>query len=692
MNEAIDESTYASQRADDYNDEMELDPIPNTAKLPFEAQPRVHSSENNVAEQSVLEELLAIIAPSYSRHTGEDFVQDIYACEEIYNNITDPVQSMNIVNLQQSLRKCPGLLEALLAGLITPDSKSRSDPLPQPPGLCSQVSGRDDQTFSELSGASWGQKILQTVTQLRDDLREFESEVDTLLDSNSSIQSEKGRVPDEYYTENYTSIILFAPTGTGKTQRIHNLLSSQFGFYLHACGLPNTLDRPQVDDPKRLGGSQDTQTLMELIRRAERLPEPFRESRYSSPATLAVHWLGLLLTLRCSLLAMFIGVAARKNISIPGNLPQIWLHLQTKSGKDYFDKVFRHFLRLPQPFENVLLDEIYPKELDQVILKSGMANIQLYYCLDEAQADSMQFVHRHDGQELPLLQLWAQAFANSRRRVCRSAGNVGSRLGQPLPKPLIYAGTSLEIKRVVDAVLSFGRPRCNQAEKLALMHQDFEFELIKDQQDFMSMMARHRTSILLDENCSEMRDELQNHIISQAKPLFGRPGWSVLFLEEVNKVLRGGPRGDISGRIMEIKAYIEKSAKAVHSRIKSSLLARLRHLADTQKHDNLIRELLNNVIHSILEDRASASMSDDGHILITHGFAFMERDSNDRNRQVLKESLAIESANEFFFDERPEMVESKLKDILEAIQSHNGATGTYAESFLAYVSCHIPSF
>ena len=113
------------------------------------------------------------------------------------------------------------------------------------------------------------------------------------------------------------------------------------------------------------------------------------------------------------------------------SLRRLWFELQVSKKVDLFD----------EGFQLACLIEILLTVMNNTrkIIKKRLDQAQMYFCLDEAQADIDAQIRTVDGT-VPLFRLWARNL---------SAFNYST---LPLRSPLIYSGTSLSTKEAVEAV------------------------------------------------------------------------------------------------------------------------------------------------------------------------------------------------------------------------------------------------
>lgn len=176
-----------------------------------------------------------------------------------------------------------------------------------------------------------------------------------------------------------------------------------------------------------------------------------------------------------------------------------------------------------------------------------MGPAQMYFCLDEAQADIDAQIRTVDGT-VSLLKLWARRFFFGKSRRANYS-------------PVIYSGTLLGTEEGVKAVKYGGFTR--QSDEDGSTHTSdceifLNFPAIRGEEQLKEVIRKHGMTMI-----EQSGKEAIEMIVEQPRPFYGRPAWSILYLEHVNAVL---PADSLSS--LSASALREKKAKAADDAMK----------------------------------------------------------------------------------------------------------------------------
>lgn len=168
-----------------------------------------------------------------------------------------------------------------------------------------------------------------------------------------------------------TTTILFSTSGTGKTRRLLDLLTQNFGMYIIAPGVPQrssgsenaNLENSTLLRPVRSNASRDTSSLQEALNAA-----PFKISEFDAS--------GLCITILFARLIVFAVFRKLLQSQNAKPTPYTWIQLQVNYSElsDPFDLAWR-LIRLD-------LDNCHEHAQWQPL----QVNQGLIWCIDEAQA------------------------------------------------------------------------------------------------------------------------------------------------------------------------------------------------------------------------------------------------------------------------------------------------------------------
>jgi hypothetical protein len=480
-----------------------------------------------------------------------------------------------------------------------------------------------------------------------------------------------------------SSIVLFAVSGSGKTRSIERLLSCHFGFYFQACYVP--LQTQGLHSAQRISGSRDTLTLGNMIRYAQ---EIIQQPGVIDEILLVQRWLSKLIGHRRSIFAIFLDVA-QKLCFTPELLPRLWYELQVSDSYDIFDNAF----------QLLCLDNVnFPSDQIHDSTKEMLRGKELYYCLDEAQSDIDTQIRTSDGT-ISLLRLWAQALSTETH-------GPGAFRFAAIP-PLVYSGTSLRTTDAVNAVKYGGltyKPWFGRQKECCVFS---SFPVVRDDEQFKTAMSKHGLGDLVQNEDEDMKARL-NLIIQHAKPLYGRPGWSVLYLKRVKEILR---QDSTEGSTNE---EIEKASNKTVNEVKRNLKDRVQAL-HLKGETRVMEDICRVVVWSDLTDRPTHFWGETGPKMIEQAFAVMkkcsngepsnrnpsagnasrnnlpdrealERSSEETSLYMLEERLALDAAKEYILTAGSDLVERYLAQYLQEHANTTGSFGKPAEYFLAWVS------
>ena len=477
------------------------------------------------------------------------------------------------------------------------------------------------------------------------------------------------------------SVVLFAPSGAGKTYEILQYLSRNFGFYFQACMLPISRGDFSIHGPHRQAGSKDTYSLRQLLDYANDHAEFQYEGDTSTVFEFQQAWLDLLVRCRFLIFSRFLSIANDMGLQIPGNrLQRLWLLLQTSDERDIFDRFF----------QICSICIFFPgNDIDSMIMlckvRETLANLgfsgPLCYCLDEAQAD-LDFTITEGPEIWSYLNVWATTFMKLFRH--RHLGPLYlDRPGSQWPGSdiSIFAGTSLKLKEAVSTIqqVRYYHPllQPNSWVPCELYH----LRQVATVADFRAIMEQSKIAATLSQQYSTKKGIIKAKIVECAKMLFGRPRWSDLFLCNLNQEF-SSPGTD------DWESTIEDIAEKTCENVRRDLTERLRVLNardNSRKYIELMDNLCRVAINQEILDSGYFFMDDEHHILISEGFAYM-KPVDGKFQQVISETLAVQAAKEYFILQNSKLVEKELDGMIEAGQDDQGALGRTAEWFLAWVS------
>lgn len=176
-------------------------------------------------------------------------------------------------------------------------------------------------------------------------------------------------------------------------------------------------------------------------------------------------------------------------------------------------------------------------------------------------------------------------------------------------------------------------------------------------------------------------------IVEQAKPLYGRPAWSVWYLEKVKAIVHPEKSKIAERDGQSLCADVERAAKNTVDEVKGDLRDRLNKL-QCGGTERLMETLCKIVVWSDLSDRPTIFWDDTGPKMVQQAFAVCEKRPDGKPLYLMKERLALEAAKDYFLTEPSKLVEKTLARHLEEHATDSGAFGKPAEYFLAWVSAN----
>lgn len=372
-------------------------------------------------------------------------------------------------------------------------------------------------------GSDLGKRFENSLQQTTDYIRSFLEHGGPRLESHDFInETDLAAEIDEIKVKSpsASSIVLFAVSGSGKTRSIERLLSHHFGFYFQACYVP--LPTQQLHSAQRTSGSRDTHTLGKMIKYSQEIVKQANEVDETPWVT---EWFDKLIRLRRIILAIFVDVAGELAFT-EELLPRLWYKLQVSAEYDIFDEAFQILCLLPEFYrEDVNLFDANPRLCDK----------QLYYCVDEAQDDIDTQLDTGLATH-SLLSMWALAIDNT------------SWLSKKIKPLIIYSGTSLRTTEAVHAVgnretMAWGvTSRSYDSKECSIFS---SFPTVRDDKQFETVMSKHGWQQEVESKDKSMK-ALLKLIVQHAKPLYGRPGWSVRYLKNLREILPQDSTGDLT--------------------------------------------------------------------------------------------------------------------------------------------------
>ena len=480
------------------------------------------------------------------------------------------------------------------------------------------------------------------------------------------------------------SVVLFAPSGAGKTYEILQHLSQNFGFYFQACKLPISTGDLGIHGPHRQSGSKDTFSLSQLI---DYVNEHVKVHEGFGKSVLFGFVEGCfrhLIDCRFFVFSRFLkGAELLLHSHEEDRLQWLWLLLQTSDEQDIFDSLFQIYsiLCLYDP-EDVPL-KLNPNSVQETVVNLGFSK-PLYYCLDEAQAD-LNFTMTEGTESWSLLNIWANAFMDLFRTRHRSDPHLeqlqGLRISRPDSDISIFSGTSLKLKEAVSTIRDIRtysliiEPNNWDVDEVYYLRQ------VTTVDDFRAIMEQSELAATLSQQCSEVKAKIKAKIIDCARVLFGRPRWSDIYLRNLNKNFSEPWNKDWETKINEI---VERTCQNIRQDL-TDRLNTLKARESNRKYYDLMDDLCRVAVSQELLDSGYFFMNDEHHILISEGFAYM-KPINGSYKQVISETLAVQAAKDYFLVQNPALVENQLNRMIEAQQNDRAALGKTAEWFLAWVS------
>jgi hypothetical protein len=518
-------------------------------------------------------------------------------------------------------------------------------------------------------------------------LRDY-SEEESLIDEMKIIEEKDA---------SYSSVLLFAVSGSGKTRRIKHLLSQKYGFYFQACNLPVDVVPHDLHGPKKIDGAGDTVLLAKIMNYSKRIIDryPARIPTSLSYSHIFPHlvtrWLKNLIHCRIILLAQFIEVA--KPLFPRNFLPQLWSDFQMTSFTSEFN--------LPDPFGSLFQVSCLLPTIEWWLKEANITlehlDSPLLYCLDEAQSDLDNLIPTGDCENywsLSLLHIWADCF---------------SEMLQPQYGPqFIYAGTSLQLRKAFEAIdnhqfvvpgtslqftqayESIDNPHfypISLRRYSRKAHLFSNFPLIKTEDQFTQMMKKQGTLAIIDKLESHFNIVLKGYIFEHGRSLLGRPKWSMTFLECINtefgkqSIAYNALRDQVE---LKLKKCVGQIARTVRDEILAELMARLENLTKRAPPD-FILNICWTVINSDLLDRPIAFEDNVGPQMMSEAFAITKPVKEDSSAYFIEENLAVHAAKSFFLNRKPEMVEKVLCEFQARQTNDPSSFGKSAEWFLAWV-------
>ncbi|PMD13487.1 hypothetical protein NA56DRAFT_694828 [Hyaloscypha hepaticicola] len=448
------------------------------------------------------------------------------------------------------------------------------------------------------------------------------------------------------------SFILFAVSGSGKTRSIQGLLSQHFGFYFQSCQVPFE-DVTGIHSAKRIPGSKDTLSLGKMIQHSLAVTNGVLDVHHDDWIST---WFHRLVENRVVVLDKFLSTAKTKGIA-ETFLPKLWLDLQLNSKVDFFDKTFQLFSLINPGHNFCEMMKVWESITPQWRKK------KLYFCLDEAQADLTTEVCM-SGHKVSLLNVWAWGLTGS-------IDSLHERWKTKKLEPLIISGTSLRTTEAVEAVKNDGWPitlPVNLRETKS--HVFSTFPAIKNSTQFIEAMQKHGLGNLVQFSNGSATYPL-NLILEHAIPLYGRPRWSVQYLERI-KALPNGPN---------FQEGIRNAAANTMAEVREDLQNRLRRLQDSAR---LMEDLCRVTVWGDLLDRPTPFWNHFGPTMIQEAFGTIRKTTDKESQYFLEERLALDAAKEFFLAKMPDLVHDMLGKFLEEQAHANTTFGKAAEYFLAW--------
>ena len=277
-----------------------------------------------------------------------------------------------------------------------------------------------------------------------------------------------------------------------------------------------------------------------------------------------------------------------------------------------------------------------PKIIEQANMRLG--DQKFYYCVDEAQGDIDTLIQTPD-YTISLLTLWAEELS----QISISWGKIqfGKKLSTRI-HPLIFSGTSLRTTNAIKAI-KFERnfPFFNNWRECCVFS---TFPLVRDDEQFKTAMSEHGLQDLVQNVPLEL-------IVEHAKPLYGRPAWSVWYLKNVKRILRDKPAEDLT------EEEIKNASNETVNKVKDNLKFRLRELDLEGKTNSIVEDLCRVVVWSDLTDRPTHFWDDTGPKMIEQAFAVTRKISGGKTsdgitsdetlQYMLEERLALDAAKEY---------------------------------------------
>lgn len=501
------------------------------------------------------------------------------------------------------------------------------------------------------------------------------------------------------------SIVLFAPSGAGKTHEILNHLSQNFGLYFQACSLPLSKESSGIHDPHRRSGSKDTFLLGQLIVAANTYIDRIGESGDVHLSDITEYWFSLLIGCRYFTLTRFFTLCklsphwSQIQTRLDGNQVQrLWLVLQTCDTQDLFTPLFQRACMLSLIDKSYVTEKISASRLQQTVSKLEVPHFSgpLCLCLDEAQADLTTSIYSQiTGAPRSLLSIWTTTFMEFfLNRNYTSLRTDANRLKTAPYFPqsasyfpgqsdtAVFSGTSLKLKNVISTVKTL--------YSLSVLVHSFDWNTdeifhlpqVRTDDDFRYIMGQSELAATLSRHYNNDKADIETEIVSHARSLFGRPRWPVMYLWKLNEAFR-------SSLVNSWGTTIEQTVKQTCRCIVDDLVSRLNDLKSRECSNPKYYELMENLCHITIYQEMMDSgyffMDDEEHLLITEGFAYM-MPFEGGFQQVISEALAEQAAKEYFLVNNVALVEKQLNRLIESQQNDRSALGKTAEWFLAWVS------
>ncbi|MCJ1430206.1 hypothetical protein MMC29_008123 [Sticta canariensis] len=476
----------------------------------------------------------------------------------------------------------------------------------------------------------------------------YDSQATNKVELATEIDKITAKSPDK------SNIILFAVSGSGKTRSIERLLSHQFGFYFQGCYVP--LQTEGFHSAQRTPGSKDTFTLGRIIQYAQ---EVVRQAGAVRGPNWIRTWLFKPIDLRHFMLAVFLDIASELAIT-PELLPRLWYSLQVNNEYDIFDEVFQLLCLLDVSLR-------YSPKMLKPDYKTG--NIKFHYCLDEAQGDIDTLIQTFD-HTVSLLTAWSETLSDATFFWGRRSLLKGQRtkLGTKI-HPQIFSGTSLRTTDAIKAITfePYRTYSFNSKEYYVFS----SFPVIRDDEQFKIAMSKHGLQKLVQSGIKD-RKVLLEPIVQHARPLYGRPAWSVWYLKKVENRLQDDSAEDSTE---------EKIRNASN---------------ETGKTNSILEDLCRVVVWSDLTDRPTHFWDDTGPKMIEQAFAVMRKipggkisngiTSDETSQYMLAERLALDAAREYLLTVGSDLVKKYLGKYLQEHANTSGGIGKPAEYFLAWMN------